>query len=142
MTCKIYAIKCDTTPNIYIGSTKLTLNDRFTNHKSQYKKHINGEFPFVSSFEILKYPNAYIELLEQLETDDKLQMRIKENEYINRHINNITNKNKAYLSPEDKRIQIKSYNDARNFNFMQCDTCHKLIKRRNKKYHFETHNKI
>ena len=59
----IYAIKSDQTEKIYIGSTSKSLEERFRMHKSHYKSHAAGKHNYLSSFDILDFPDARIELL-------------------------------------------------------------------------------
>jgi hypothetical protein len=139
-TAKIYAIKSNTTPQIYIGSTKLPIKLRYSIHKAQYKKHLTNSHPFLTSFNIISYPDSYIVLLDEFPYTDKLLLRIKENEYIQQYKQYAVNKNRAYLSQTDKKAMIKKHNDNRNNIFILCHTCHKVIKKRNAKYHLNTHN--
>ena len=139
-TAKIYAIKSFQSEFVYIGSTKLPIKLRFAIHKAQYKKHLANSYPFLTSFNIISYPDCYIVLLDEFPYTDKLQLRIKENEYIQQHRRYAVNKNRAYLSPSNKRTQMKKHNDNRNNIFILCHTCHKVIKKRNIKYHLNTHN--
>ena len=81
-TAKIYAIKSFQSEFVYIGSTKLPIKLRFAIHKAQYKKHLANSYPFLTSFNIISYPDCYIVLLDEFPYTDKLQLRIKENEYI------------------------------------------------------------
>ena len=59
---KIYAIKSISHPDLqYIGSTNQSIGKRLGQHKSNYKSYINGKYHYVTSFDILKYGNCYIE---------------------------------------------------------------------------------
>ena len=44
MKYNFYKISCNENEFIYIGSTKLTLNERLRNHKRDYKKYLNGKY--------------------------------------------------------------------------------------------------
>ena len=48
----------------YIGKTKCSLNVRFDHHKHGYKKWQDGRMNYITSFEIVQYPDATIELVE------------------------------------------------------------------------------
>ena len=64
---KIYAIRSHQTNDVYIGSTVERLSARMSKHRYDYKKFSAGEgMNYVSSYEILKYPDAYIELIKNL----------------------------------------------------------------------------
>lgn len=61
---KIYCIRSYQTDMVYIGSTIQSLSMRMVGHRSDYKRYLNGKFNYVSSFEILQYGDAYIELIK------------------------------------------------------------------------------
>ena len=81
---KIYKITSRETPRCYIGSTIQKIETRFSEHKSTYKKWIKGTYGYCTSFEIIKFFDCSIELLEEIKqpTDDELLT--KEKEYINK----------------------------------------------------------
>jgi hypothetical protein len=117
MNCygKIYAIKSNQTELIYIGSTIQELNERFDRHKSTYKVYINGKYNFVSSFDILQYDDAYIELIEDYTCNNKtelkrregiiIQEKLQQNVCVNMRIAGRTEKQYYH----DNREQIKEY---------------------------------
>ena len=52
---KIYKIVRNETKLIYIGSTSQKyLSTRLEGHKRSYKQYLKGNYPYVTSFEILK----------------------------------------------------------------------------------------
>ena len=60
---KIYIIKSNQTDNVYIGATTATLNTRLSQHKYDFKHYGgDGKRSYATSFEIVKYPDCYIEL--------------------------------------------------------------------------------
>ena len=67
MEGKIYKIVSPSTDKIYIGSTVKTIEERLENHEEDYKIWFNSEFRnrYCTSFEILKYGNYNIELVEE-----------------------------------------------------------------------------
>ena len=79
---KIYKITSEQTPDIYIGSTTKTLNTRLTRHKCEYRKYLRGKHNYVTSFEIVKYPDCKIQLLELCNFETKEELRKLEGEYI------------------------------------------------------------
>ena len=86
---KIYAIRSHQTEQIYIGSTTQSLSIRFAEHKRDIKNRVGKRQP-CSSKEILQYPDAYIELIEEYPCDNKEQLNKKEGEHI--RSNNCVNK--------------------------------------------------
>ena len=79
---KIYTIRSHQTDKIYIGSTTQTLSKRLSGHKGQYKSYLNGKKIYITSLEIIKYGDAYIELLEECPCDNKMMLHKREGECI------------------------------------------------------------
>ena len=75
---KIYAIRSHQTDQIYVGSTTQTLAQRLGSHRRNYKEYLSGKITkgrgICSSFEILKYGDEYIELLEEYPCDNANQL--------------------------------------------------------------------
>ena len=82
---KIYTIRSHQTDKFYIGSTCLTLAKRFSSHKQTFKSFNNGRRCYVSSMEIIKNDDCYIELLEDCKCDTKDQLTKREGELIRLH---------------------------------------------------------
>lgn len=79
---KIYTIRSHQTDKIYIGSTTQPLSKRLSGHKGKYKCYLNGKDIYLTSFEILKFEDVYIELLEECPCDNKNQLFKREGELI------------------------------------------------------------
>ena len=80
---KIYKIVDNTNGNIYIGSTcEQYISRRLAQHRSDYKKYLNGTFNHITSFEILKNEDHDIVLIESYPCDDKMQLHARERHYI------------------------------------------------------------
>jgi|ETNvirnome_6_100_1030635.scaffolds.fasta_scaffold52591_1 hypothetical protein len=78
---KVYRIDGDGLT--YIGSTtKKYLSTRLAGHKSDYKRFLNGESHYLSSFEILKTDNYRIELIEKFPCDSKDELTAREGHFI------------------------------------------------------------
>ena len=106
---KIYSIRSHQTDKIYIGSTTQSLSKRFSYHKRDYKKYITSpeKYPFTTSFEIFKFGDAYIELIEEYPCDNKEQLCKKEGELIRN--NNCVNKCVSGRTMDEWRIENKNY---------------------------------
>lgn len=79
----IYAIRSHKTDKIYIGSTCTPLYKRFYEHKKKYKAWLNDNTKYyTTSYEILKFDDAYIELYEEYPCENKKQLHRKEGEVI------------------------------------------------------------
>jgi|694.fasta_scaffold111829_2 hypothetical protein len=78
---KIYAIRSPHTNKIYIGSTTTKyLCNRLHGHKNDYKKN-----HYVTSCEIIKLGDAYIELLECFPCSSKSELTKREGELMQQH---------------------------------------------------------
>jgi hypothetical protein len=82
---KIYKIWSPQTELIYIGSTTQTLCQRFTDHKKQYKIYKEGKTNYTSSFKILEYEDAKIELIEEVNCENRIQLNRREGELIRQY---------------------------------------------------------
>lgn len=103
MLGRIYKITSPSTDKIYIGSTTLTLNVRFSLHK--FNKNC-------SSIEIMKYGDSQIELLEELEGVDREELLWKERKYQERFKESCVNKMRAIITEDEYKIRCKEYYDA------------------------------
>ncbi len=76
---KIVSSECD---GCYIGSTVRQLNQRFSLHKYHYKRYSAGHFNYLTSFEVLKFADARIELIHEGVFDSKEDLETFEGETI------------------------------------------------------------
>lgn len=90
---KIYKITSPQTNRIYIGSTcKKYLSSRLSDHKFEYKRHIQTNAKnYCSSFEIVKFDDCKIELLELCNLETKEERYQKEREHIENNKDYIVN---------------------------------------------------
>ena len=94
---KIYKITTGQTENIYIGSTTQKLNNRLSDHISNYNKYLNGNKRYyITSFEIIKHNDYKIELIEIYPCDNKNKLHEREQYYLDYYKDIIINKQKAY----------------------------------------------
>lgn len=82
MLGRVYCIRSHQTTEIYVGSTTQMLSSRMSGHRACYKRWTISNKHYVTSFEILKYEDAYIELIEQGEFASKQEMEKREGHYI------------------------------------------------------------
>tara|TARA_R100000951_G_scaffold65420_1_gene55208 strand:- start:45 stop:533 length:489 start_codon:yes stop_codon:yes gene_type:complete len=109
---KVYAIRSHQTEEIYIGSTCDTLPKRFYSHKRHFKRYQNGKAHYITSFKMLEYPDARIELLENCPCNDKNELTRREGELIRANPNCVNKQiagrtRRQYL--EDNAETIKAY---------------------------------
>lgn len=122
MKAYIYCIRSPHTDEIYIGSTIQKLSKRMGGHREKYKKYLNGLSHYVTSYRILEYGDAYIELIETIEVEDKQELRKIEGQYMR-------NNNKCINKCIAGRTKQEHYEDNRD----------KIIKK--KKEHYEDNKK-
>jgi len=79
---KIYKIWSPQTDEIYIGSTTQPLSKRMVGHRGAFKCYKSGKTNYVSSFKILEYGDARIELIRECPCNNKEQLRAFEGKYI------------------------------------------------------------
>ena len=110
----IYEIFQQTEPNtVYLGSTLKSEERRMIEHKSNYKRYLNGTYPYISSFEILKYPDAVIKVIATVEVESKQELRKEEDKYILQYRNDanykVVNVNRAFTTKNEKKDESKEY---------------------------------
>ena len=106
---KIYKLVSSQTDLIYIGSTiREDLKLRFSNHKADYNKWLKGG-SYVSSFELLKYNDCEIVLIEKYPCANKHQLFEKEKWYIDSNKEICVNKHKAFVG-------IINHNSQQDYN--------------------------
>ena len=99
---KIYAIRSFQTDKIYIGSTCQPLYKRFYQHKKNP----------CSSSQIMKYPDWYIELLENYDCADKNELHRREGELIRTTMNCVNQQIAGRTRDEhyvDNKQEIQQY---------------------------------
>ena len=79
---KIYCIRSHQTDKVYVGSTIQTLSLRMCGHRKSLKNYKNGKYHYVTSFDILEYDDAYIELIEDFACENKSQLEKREGHFI------------------------------------------------------------
>jgi RNA binding exosome subunit len=81
---KVYKIYSPSNPSLtYVGSTVQVLSKRFGGHKKDYKRYLNGQHPYMSSFQIFQEADDYkIELIENVPCETKEQLLRAEGQYI------------------------------------------------------------
>ena len=103
---KIYKIMSDETDLVYVGSTTQDLCVRMASHRRDYKAWLNNDKKYVSSFEILKFDNYRIVLIENYPCNDRTELNKKEQEYIEKL--NCVNKRNSFLSEIKKKNILKN----------------------------------
>jgi methionine synthase I (cobalamin-dependent) len=79
---KIYKIVSQHTDNIYVGSTCSPLYKRLYEHKKNFKSFLNGKYHYTSSFDILKFGDCDILLIENYPCESRDELHAREGHYI------------------------------------------------------------
>jgi hypothetical protein len=108
ITGRIYKIVSSQTDKVYVGSTTNLLKYRLSEHKYDYKRFQNGIGHYVTSYEIVKYEDAIIQLLEENEFENKKELHKRERYFIET-IDNVVNKR---IPARTKKELNKKYNDT------------------------------
>ncbi len=88
----VYIIECLETGEKYIGSTMRSLEDRYKDHRYRYN---------CSSRRIIDRGNHTARALEVVDTQDRDQLRIREQYWINRY--ECVNQTRAYRTEEERK---------------------------------------
>jgi hypothetical protein len=108
----IYKIVDNTNDNVYYGSTTTSLKKRLGDHRTDYKRYLEGKNNYITSFEIIKNNNYNIICIEEVSFNDicllyeRERWHIKNNDCVN--INIPTRKSKEqkeiYKLSREKRL--------------------------------------
>lgn len=146
---KIYSLRTDTAPDlIYIGSTCSSLSKRLYKHRSCYKGWKANSDHYRSAFEILKYDDHYIELIEEFPCENKITLLRREGEIQRAHKNRV-NKEIAGRTPveyeaEHRTRKSKWYKKNRDRVLekcrivVDCERCDRSVTLPNLKRHQKT----
>ena len=107
-----YAVRSYQTDDIYIGSTLGTLRQRLYKHKNDLKRYNNGKFHYVTSYEIVKYDDAFIEMIDKYENVNKIELRKYEGETIRKTENCVNKRIEGQTRCEyyiNNKVKIKEY---------------------------------
>ena len=129
----IYCIKSPNTDKIYIGATFNNIHKRFYCHKAQYKAFLkDSNYNCCSSKDILKYGSAYIELIKEVQVNNRKELYEYEGKEQRKHTNNLINTSLNNRTLDEKHIYQKNY---RNNN-------KEKVKQYQKKYNMKNKEKV
>lgn len=117
---KIYKIWSPSHPDdIYIGSTTQPLSKRIGGHRVKYKRYQNGKYPYMTSFKILEYGDARIELIQDCKCERREQLLAREGHFIRTLdcVNTVTvgrTRKQHYQDNKEKILQKKKQWDEAN----------------------------
>jgi hypothetical protein len=109
---KIYKLVSFQTDKVYIGSTCEKLSARIAKHKAKYRSFLNGQKCYITAFEIIKFDDVDIVLLEESPCVSKEQLHKRERHHIE-NTDNCVNKSIPTRSKKewtnDNKDKIKEY---------------------------------
>ena len=111
MKAYVYAIRSHQTDKIYIGSTTQTPSMRMCGHRASYKRWKNKKTNYVTSYEILKYNDNYIEILVEVDFTTNLELKKLEGENIRKHdcVNKCIAGRTQIEYKSEHKIQVEEY---------------------------------
>ena len=134
---RIYKIKSKRHSQVYIGSTRKLLATRFAEHCAEYEKYKNGDASFVTSFELIKLGDAWIELIHEDTFESDEALRMLEQHHIDRH--GTVNRNRAYSSEAQKKATRIANKRVYNKEGLTCHVCGCVMRRDSLKEHKKSH---
>jgi hypothetical protein len=128
---KVYKITSPSCDLVYIGSTTQSLSKRIGEHRKNYKRYQEGKETNTSSFEIIKYGDAVITLIEAIPCNSKEELLRAERKHIEKTV--CVNKiKKPIVSRDEVRERDKEYKKVNS----------EKIKQQNKDYRQANSEKI
>ena len=142
---KIYSIWSYQTDDIYIGSSYNELDYRLKQHKDNYKSFLNGIGHYKCSFDIIKYGDAEIGIIEEFPCQSKYELLRREGELqkklpcINKKIAGRTDKewreeNKESIAKKKKIYREKNKEPIAKKDKLRYEKNKEHIAKKNKKY--------
>jgi len=119
---------------VYIGSTIQSLSMRMVGHRKDYKSYLNGKRNYISSFEIIQYGDAYIELIKLYPCSCKTELEREEGQNI--RVMNCVNKRIIGRTKQEYYKDNKEYTDNKAKNYYS-NNKEKRDKQRKEKFNCE-----
>jgi hypothetical protein len=79
---RIYKIVSNQTDKVYIGSTCSPLYKRLYAHRKHYKVYLSGKTNYITSFDIIKFEDNDIQLIENYPCKSKEELHAREGFHI------------------------------------------------------------
>ena len=116
---KIYKIISNQTNDVYYGSTiEPYLTNRLSGHRKCYKCWLNGKHNYITSYELVKFDDAKIILVEDFPCETKDQLHSREQYHIDN--NECVNKNKSFCGLS-KLEYNKQYREENKEKMLECN---------------------
>ena len=79
---KLYLIRNHQTSEVFVGTTVQSLAERKGGFIAEYKNYLKGRGKYKPVFSIVKYSDCYIELVDIISCNSKMELSKREGEYI------------------------------------------------------------
>ena len=107
---KIYCLKSKQTDKIYVGSTNNKyLSNRLAGDKCDYKRYLNEQGDYITSFELVKFADVYIELITEHSDISKEMLRELEGVEIRKQRNVCVNKRIETRTRNEYYVDMSCY---------------------------------
>ncbi len=116
----IYCLRSLRTNNVYIGATTQNLKRRLQEHKNDFKLYLENKRGYISSFEIVKYNDVYIEELHESEFNTIHDIHLLERYFIEINGDNVVNQR---LPTRTKHEYMIEYSRTRLNERYICQSC-------------------
>jgi hypothetical protein len=137
----IYSLRSYANDDVYVGSTTQTLSQRMSKHRSSYKSRLLGIGVNRASFAVLKFPGAYIELVEAFPCANKAELERREGEFIRQMhcVNtNVAGRTQKEYN-DDHRVEYREYRDGRKDEKREYDAAYSAAHKAEKKVYNEAY---
>jgi len=127
---KVYKLVSNQTDQVYYGSTcSPLLSTRLAGHGKHYRLYLKDKYHYMTSFELIKYDDVQIILVEKVDCKSRDELRARERFYIENYdcVNKTTpgktqkERNQEYEITEKCKTIRKTYRDSRKDEITNCD---------------------
>ena len=132
---KIYKLISNQTDDVYYGSTiETVLTNRLSGHRKDYRYWLNGKCGYTSSYEIVKFEDCKIILVENFPCNTKYELTAREQYHIDNNM--CVNKKKAPTGLNKLEYSKQYYEENKN----KISEKHKQYNEKNKDYIHQRNN--
>ena len=161
---KIYKLYRPGIENVYIGSSFISLNQEMKKHYNDYKLYTYGKRCYRSSYDLVKYDDCKIILLEECYCNNREELKNREEVYKNKYGKNCINLyyyyhldnyyvimkylklyyyGNRYTSLKNNREHYQNLkNKNKNKKHIKSNLSRLLEKERNKQYYIDNREKL
>ena len=134
---KIYCITSPNTELVYVGKTSQTLALRINSHRANHKRYLSGKTNYCSSYKVIEFGGAIIELIEETDDESREAHWIKQLGACNQHQMEVDWSDKASRAEYDRKRKMANRDEINRKQAEQipCDHCGRFSSRVNMQRH-------